>query len=431
MSGFNTLKRRRTVTNDYGDPGFTSDVSGGELAKAVEILPNINTHRVAKAGDRLPQFVNEPQQSVDILVSSQNRVSGTPYNFTADIGSTVFRPRLVSVDTVVVPKIYNINPNNNQVRMQMAFVATDDYDGAGISLNEFNTGLGAPSPIIEFTLPTGYYDERTFSSVFASLFSGEIDNGSKFAGWEVFPGYGFTEIIDPTSVLTLSPRPAYNFAPPTVDFVGSDNTFVFSAVYNAIATLNGTIFKFGGALFFWFLDDCSFIRRGKNFVPFPTSTPLSPLGVPGWAIPTVNSFNNNVIDVVTPAASAQISSIYNPLKSGLSGLQYTRFITLSSDALNRFSYDESRVTRVGDGGGRGKIIAVIDTSLFQINGVEFAGTFLPAQYPNAAVINVNNAQGQLEQFLDFIARDEYGDVLDNVFENNEGIGITFWLKIAF
>lgn len=426
MSGFNSNKRRRTIGEDYNDPGFSNQ--SANAVSSVEILPNINTHRVSKGGDRLPQFVNEPPQSVDVVVSSQNRVNGSLFNFSVDIGSTVFRPRLVTVDAVVLPKIPNITSQNNQVKMQAAFIPLDASNP-----NQSN-GVGFPSPVVEFTLPTGYYG---IDNIVDLILNGLIDAVKKsgpnaqaqLKGWNFIDNRYYH---------------AYggDFQKWSLDFDAFTNTTTLRTMVNNLGVqLQASFDPSGnpqnappasGDLVFWFVDSCSFIQRGKNFMPF-VSYPELPRATPPqtWKIPEFNSYDwNSSLSRLQSQTSTQ--SIFQLLKSGLSGLQYTRFCTLSSNSLNRFSYDESRVTRIGSGGGSGKIIAVLDTSFYEIDDEEFAGSFLPVQYPNSAVININNAQGQLEQFLDFIVRDEYGSVLDDIFPHPaNAIGITFWLKITF
>ena len=399
----------RTPTNDYTRPGFQSSTP----TSAVEILPNMNKGTVQKASERLPQFVNEPVQSVDVLISSQNRISGTKFDFTADIGSTIFRPRLVSVDAVVLPKLFNITPKNNTVRVQFGVYST--------SLKRPLVTSGyTPSPVLEFNLPTGYYTPthfiNTFSSSFRDAFQDQVVNGNLFSNWNYLPGQYVIIAHPPYTAPT-------NLPPPTTAVTFDTNTNTFGIGFPDAAV--GFNFSnspgpgpFAGSGFvylcMWMDETCSFITRGKNFIPFGTVPLFPPNENTGYTIPSY------------------YSSLDLEIPSGTAGLRYTRWCTLSSNALNRFAYGESRVSRVGDGGGRGKIIAVLDTSYYDYVEDGYGGSFIPIQYPNAAVININNAQGQLEQYLDFVVRDEYGDTLDGLSDNPlDQIGITFWLKVTF
>lgn len=408
MAGFNNSAgaaglNGRSTTNDYGRAGFSSNLP----VNAVEILPNMNKTSVMKAAERLPQFVNESPQSVEVLISSQNRISGSRYNFTADIGSTIFRPRLVTVDSVVLPKLYNITAKNNHIAMR-----------AGPSSNnptyDVFDNSGTPSPLLEFDIPPGYYTPEDFRNAFHSLFRDtyklQVITNNGWVNWN------FSNIGSTFYLLSMTSGEVELF----VEFDNIHNTF--SITQPDYLTLP-IVFEYsdspGGAPFlpgemrlrFWIDESCSFIQRGSNFVPFDYPSP-SPNGI-------------------TTNYSIPANTTYNGIPSGTSGMLYTRFCTLSSNALHRYSFAESRVSRIGDGGGRGKIITVIDTSYYQIvDG--FGGSFLPAEYPNASVINVNNAQGQLEQYLDFVVRDEYGDPLDNIMTNPlDRFGITFWLHVFF
>ena len=393
----------RTPTNDYTRPGFQSSTP----TSAVEILPNMNKGTVQKAAERLPQFVNEPVQTVDVLISSQNRINGTTYDFTADIGSTIFRPRLISVDAVVLPKFYNITPKNNTVRMQFGIKANNA---------DFPTTGADPSPVLEFTLPIGYhtpiYFIDAFNAAFQNAFDVQVVQQGLFTDWNFAIGIYVSSIDSPYT-------PPSNYPPVSLIASFDTNTNTFDIAFlNNLCRINyatspgGVVFNsLDTSLVCWIDEECSFITRGKNFIPFGTS-------------PIYNSSNY----VVPPYYASTISTI----PSGKAGLRYTRWVTLSSNALNRFAYGESRVSRVGDGGGRGKIIAVLDTSYYDYVEDGYGGSFIPIQYPNAAVININNAQGQLEQYLDFVVRDEFGDTLDGLSDNPlDQIGITFWLKVSF
>lgn len=399
MSGFNNSSGSiglpgRLPTNDYGRAGYTSN----NPTTSVEILPNMNKQAVMKGGERLPQFVNESPQSVEVLISSQNRVSGTRFNFTVDIGATIFRPRLVTVDSVLVPKLYNITAKNNQIIMRAVYVTT-----AGNLSNS-----GTPSPTLQFNILPGFYTPETFINAFSEAFTAAmtrvIDN-DLWRGWNItsFPWYLY-RLVGATPKLT-----------PTFDEITnsfnlkSDPADLLSFQVTSDPSTPSFTNTFNSSLAFYFEEGCNFIQRGHNFIPFQYPSPPPALS-PGFIMPITSRIG---------------------LQSGTSAMLYTRFCTLSSKALHRFSFAESRVSRVGDGGGRGKIITVIDTSYYQI--VEgFGGSILPAEYPNASVINVNNAQGQLEQYLDFVVRDEYGDSLDDTLTNPyDKFGITFWLHVFF
>jgi len=399
MSGFNNtgrnlIPRSTQSASDYGTPGVNSALP----ITQVDVLPTIRNG--SRSDTRLPQFVAEPVQSVDVLVSSSNRTTGSQFDFTVDIGSTVFRPRLLTVDSVVVPKLYNITPLNNEV--SIVGVIPDQ---------EFPVTNGDIMPTVTFTLTPGYYDTDTFAQEFVAQANAAVNQ--QLLGWQIVGGEWVNSIVT-NFVVTFDPIKNH------LQW-GSTDASVDYSLDPSGSPVAGTLTY---PISWWFLESSFTSERSRNFAPFPTNPPPS---APNDPPPTPNTQTGQGEVVVAPGQFAA-----RGIPSGLAGLQYTRFITLSSNAINRFSYDESRVTRPGAGGGRGKIVAVVDTSLFQILGSGFAGSFLPAQRPNSPFINVNNAQGQLEQFLDFQVRDEFGDSLDFMFDDpKDQLGITFWMKITF
>lgn len=427
MSGLNQTSDRfypasRPPSNDYGNPGYQNNSK--IQTNAVEILPNITgkTNR-----ERIPQFASEPVQSADCLIDSANRVSGSQFNFTADIGATVFRPRLVSVDSVVLPKLFNVNPKNNTVRIQFALVPGSGWVSAQQTV----------SPIVSFTIPPGYYSPTTFTSVFKTTFDNTVN------GYPTFNPYPTTDLTDWHFTTDAgTPHLLQSFGPPDFGseafFDARQNRVIFYSTSGGNVAINWSEFAGGGGatgtetgtVQWWFVD-CPFTSKyARNFVPVQAQAQMVTMADPVPAFTSNTSITDYDISIWNDNFGSSITTLGIP--SGLAGFDYTRFCTLSSNALNRFAYDESRVSRVGAGGGRGKIVAVVDTSLYQIEGTTFGGTFLPAQYPNAPFINVNNPQGQLEQYLDFIVRDEFGENLDDLFPySQDQIGITFWLKVTF
>ncbi len=406
MSGFNQNKRRRTISDDYNHPGFVQN-NGANPTASVEVLPNVGTSR-SKGGDRLPQFVSEPTQSIDVLISSKDRVSGSLFNFTTDIGTPVFRPRLATVDAVVLPKLHNITPKNNVIRFQAGFLPKGTSD--------FVSTVGKSSPVYEITIPPGLYTPENLQDTFQFL----INDNSGLRGDVGESGWEFEDGKTISVVFTIKGQGLF------MDYLTNR---LMLEMYSTDYLYDPGNLAGDGIFFFWMLDDSSFIRRGINFGLFP-GTPLIQPGLASgtWTLPQTNSLGP-ATGVVTIFLSP-----YSLLTSALAGMQYTRFCTVSSNALNRFSYDDSRVTIPQAGGGRGKIISVVDTSFFEIVENAFAGSFLPAQYPNSSVININNAQGQMEQYLDFEVRDEFGEPLDDLFPSDldqQGFGMTLWMKIHF
>jgi len=397
MSGINNTQRNLVPrssqpSSDYGMPGVKSNLP---IVQA-DILPTIKPGNNTET--RLPQIVSEPVQSVDVLISSSNRISGSIFNFTADIGSSVFRPRLITVDSVVLPKLYNITPHNNHVHI----IGVVEADAANADI----------MPEIQFDLTVGYYDTTTFGQEFVARANAAVS--AALVDWN-YRTNKYVRTITTNFVFTFDPIKNH------LQWGSSDATIDYSVTPGGAST--GT--PEDVPISWWFAPGGNFnSEKSRNFAPFDTHPlPDTSSSLP----PTPNTQSGQGEVIIAPGQLAA-----RGIPSGLAGMQYTRFCTISSTAINRFSYDESRVSRPGDGGGRGKIIAVIDTSLFQILGDGFGGSFLPAQRPNAPFININNAQGQMEQFLDFIVRDEFGEPLDLMFDDpKDQLGITFWMKITF
>ena len=364
------------AASDYGAPGVKANVP---ITKT-EILPTIKPG--GRTETRLPQFATEPVQSVDVTITSADRVSGTPFDFVADIGATIFRPRLFTVDSIVLPKLYNVTPLNNTIRIAGAITS--------------GNGIANAMPVVEFTLPPGYYDINTFSREFVDRANEAVARTLTTLGsrWlyriDIVPGEQFPA---PRYSYTITTNFSMTFEPRTNRFLWMTSNGMITYVLEDVPNPATFGFEDDVQINWWFVDGGNFnSSRGRNFIPFGTHP------APQGQAPT------------PPVPNTQ--SEPNGISSGIAGMQYTRFCTISSAALNRFNYGESRVSRIAAGGGGGRIISVVDTSLFQILGDGFAGSFLPAQVPNSPFINVNNAQAQLESNLDFVVQDEFGDSLD-------------------
>jgi hypothetical protein len=154
---------------------------------------------------------------------------------------------------------------------------------------------------------------------------------------------------------------------------------------------------------FYFIETCNFITRGRAFAHFAAFPDFGLLGVPPP-------------DVVTS------------YESGSAAMHYTRFVTVHSDAINQFSYAETRTSDPLQGG---KMIAVIGVASDIINATNFTGAFLGGDVVQAPWLSVLNPMKQFQKFLDFYFRDEFGTDLGEAFPPYHQLGVCLWLEVTF
>lgn len=65
-----------------------------------------------------PLMSVEDRNSSTLLLDSSDRFSGTPFNFTADLQSSLQRVRFIRLRDVVMPKLNNVHNGNNQFRIK-------------------------------------------------------------------------------------------------------------------------------------------------------------------------------------------------------------------------------------------------------------------------------------------------------------------------
>ena len=129
----------------------------------------IHTKQVSNAQDedfqtgrsKPPVYTVEKPQSVNILIDSKHRLeTGAAQNlfdFSVTLSSNLYRARFVQVKKVIIPKIPNINPNNNRFIIYYADPDTDvstplnfeipgDFYNPSTFCNEVNTQLNLVAP---------------------------------------------------------------------------------------------------------------------------------------------------------------------------------------------------------------------------------------------------------------------------------------------
>ena len=94
---------------------------GGGGVNHVKILGNAVDEDFQTGRTKAPVFTSEEPQSVNLLVDSKSRLNleenSNPFSFRVTINSNLYRSRFVRVRKIVVPKIPNINPNNNKLNV--------------------------------------------------------------------------------------------------------------------------------------------------------------------------------------------------------------------------------------------------------------------------------------------------------------------------
>lgn len=405
MTSFHNNARSQQLGDDlpqnFADP-YSLRQHRGNL---VEVASNMDKESITTGGTRLTQFVHEPPQSTEVIVNSADRVRGSPFNFSIDIGSPLFRARLAHVDTVVLPRQFNVTPKNN--RLWIVTYGTEDGTPFFKNTGQPNSGAGKGSTAFEVVLTPGYYAINSFITEL-TLKLKEALRVAWYTGARVSLGtVGITTFFDPRSnQLYISYR---------MSSYGSEPAADPSAEYE----------------WYWaWSSDCPFVDRGRNFIPisatgYDNTSSFIPPSQQNQPKRQLLSFNVGEDPLPT---DTNISTIAFTIGSGASALIYSRFTTIRSKALYQYSYSASRSTRVSD---EGNVIATIET--VSDTGIEGSGkVFSTLKHLTGPYISIVNPQKQLIQFLDFEFRDEYGELIDELYPlGTGGTGPTIWLSVTF
>lgn len=418
MSGFvRPDPRFISPTNDFNR-------SGGEGTINVNVQPNMN-ELANRTSTRIFQVASESPETSELLVSSWYRRSGTPFQFTSNIGGPLFRPRLIQLKHVIMPQISNINRKNNKFIIQLTRRL------AGTTTRNVN-------PInVEFEIPVGYYDPDRFLN--------QLVLSTTDAIVAQLPGNFLrtNDIITSVDVSDVAVTGGYDYE--SMRFTLDIN--ISSVTYDQVSPpLSGLVLNEPFIFKYWISNTSSFILYGKNMVDFPDapfqenqpSIGITPGQVEAWTPPSDDAVGRDS-DVLT---GVPLPTIGPPLIS-LPGPQfiYSRYVTISSEALSLYAYGESRVDRsgaivgqntnsivntAGAGGGGGKIIGVASTANYYASNVFFNGANHITAV-DAPSIGIKNAQLKLNEFIDFTILDEFGFPLDDAFpaDNNWGPTLAF------
>ncbi len=364
--------------NKYFQPSddFSRKTGSSLQVQDVNVRTNMNDLQ-NRTSERIFQVAVEQAQSTELVVSSADRNSGTPFNFIADMGAPTARPRTIQVKKVIFPFIPNMNNNNNGVEIQLANAAL------------FGTTTNISPATVQFKFERKHFDPDSFSNELQLLLTNALIQQLPGQPFDVNQFIFSVNALLVTCVMDLE---THRF---TLRINISDITVVDST---------GTIFTpvvGANLLNFWFVTESSFIQRGRNFVPFPSE--------------------NRVILTPSNPTYSQPRTASSVLESFISSLVYTRYILVNSTELTLYGIGASRINVLGLGGGEGRIVCTIDTSDFAVStSSQFAGAIKSAQLLQAPIISAVNPQQQLSRFIDFEIKDEFGDSIDKVFNEDGG-----------
>ena len=377
-------------SNDYSRPGAK------DAPIKVNIMPNM-TQMATRTSERIFQVSSEQPESSELICSSQYRVRGSPFSFTTNIGGPLFRPRLLQLRHTILPMIPNINRQNHRVCIQM-IPAAIFLTSPAIDWNPIN---------IEFILPTKFYYPDTFTDDFVAMVRNAII--AQAPGQDATSNARIVSIDD----IDVSGGLDYDTMRYSININIKEISFV--NYLGVPGTVSGD-----NLLGWWFVEECSFIRRGRHFIhflshplerpkPYTGADPTEPYRTASW-IPPNDSIRST---------QGTVTSLLGP------SFIYTRYATVVSDALSLYAFGESRVDRLNSGGGGGKVIGVVSLSTYIDNHkAHFSGS-LRVSSVDAPVMGVKNSQLKLNEMVDLLLEDEYGDSLDLAFPNDNQWGPTY------
>lgn len=394
------------VPSNYETP-FSGRQSRGSL---VEIASNMDKDSITTGGTRLTQFVAERPQSTEIVVNSADRIRGTPFNFSVELGAPLYRPRLVKLESAIIPRTFNITPKNNRIIVSTFYTKNSDLSTPYFTNPNFSAGFGG-SKAFEIELPPGFYGVNSFSSMFRTKMSSAL-----MEAWYVGGAY------------TSAGKVAVH-----VDFNEATNQFSF--YYDMLAYKDEAGVGVPSDTYQWFWvwsAESSFVKRGRNFVPIQEidrSLPYSASGNdPFQRSNTTQLLSFFAGEDILPGLSGGVSNLAKIIHSGASAFVYSRFISIRSQALYQYAYSSSRSSNKSYAGN---VVATLET--VSQDGLSGSGQVYGVHKEiSGPVLSVLNPQKQLNDQLDFEFVDEYGDNLDELYPIGVGgTGPTLWFTVSF
>lgn len=393
MAGLNPNTKFINPSDDVNRPRGLETVN-------VNVLSNMSQIG-NRTSERLFQCATESVQTSELILNARNRLSGTPFNFIVDMGAPIYRGRLLQFENAIFPQIENVNRLNNQLNLQFLSVAaiTD-------AIQNNNGSTTIPPGNVNISITTGNYDADAIGNTLQNLITQEVTLqlvGSRY---------------DDSSTIESIDNIVVDFA---MNFV--QRRFFFSIVITEV-----TVAPDGGGasipivsadgsslLRFWIDSNCSFITFGENFIPFIATNSIT--GV---------VFGNPLTAYEVPAEVF----IQQPKRSLTAQMFYSRYVTVSSTLLGYYSFSDSKVDNIGAGGGGGKIVCTIETATPVFNSNTFFSAALRKRI-DAPILAVFNPQMKLNQNIDITVRDQFGNLLDDVFPTDNQEGPTFGISVSY
>ena len=95
----------------------------------VSIISNRQDEQIEQGYNKPPLFCVEKPDSCNVLIDSKDGINGDddPFNFTVDLRTNLYRVRSVRVSKCLIPKINNITPFNNTLKIKHALGTTNDF----------------------------------------------------------------------------------------------------------------------------------------------------------------------------------------------------------------------------------------------------------------------------------------------------------------
>ena len=320
----------------------------------VKVLSNRQDEDLQTGRTKPPLFTCETPQSIVLVVDGKTRTATMdPFNFRVSISNNLFRARMIRVTKVVIPKPPNVTKFNNHVCIK-------GYDGTATFIAD------------QIFIPPAFYNTTTLSNVLATLLNAAVLP-------QLGPGRIFVVTFDPEK-----------------------RSFTVSFTRDGVPHP------------FFFISNCSFIKRGEFLAHFSSHHAIE---------------NPQLVGDTTQ-------------RSNVAGMMYSRYAIVSSESLNQYSFSDSRATTLLV---KNNIICVVDmTSVYDAGdydvGTPYSGVFTAVSTPDSPHIMVTNPQRNMDDKIDITVQDEYGDSFNEVMDldldggdnhPDNTLGISLWMEVLF
>lgn len=282
------------------------------------ITSNKQKNSIEEGSEDPPLFQMERASANAFVIDSKDRISGNMSEFVCDMGYQVMKGRYLTLKRVIIPKIPNVTPFNNVIRLRSGATVTGDI-----------------------TIPVGLYNTNSLAN--------ELTN-------QINAGFALAGILDTV----------------TVSFDPTTRTFSLLSVGVIPLSIDET---------------SSFIQFGGSLAPFES-------------------------------ASMSVAPTKTTLYSSTAGMVYTRYITVSSDALTKFSFGNSIMSSAKQPPSLVGVVDLIDLYTpadFDITAV-FNGVYRSITLGNPPRLRVLNPSRSIPNQIDISVRDMFGNSLNEVIQ---------------